>query len=130
MEIKNILGIDVGTTGIKAVVFDQFGNTLDTEYSEYETFFPNPDWVEQDPNTWWNVLKNVLHKLFLRVQAKNVCAIGVTGQIASVVALDKDDSVLCNSFIWMDKRAVEECQFLEEKMTADALYNIITNLCG
>lgn len=125
MEIKNILGIDVGTTGIKAVVFDQFGNTLDTEYSEYETFFPNPDWVEQDPNTWWNVLKNVLHKLFLRVQAKNVCAIGVTGQIASVVALDKDDSVLCNSFIWMDKRAVEECQFLEEKMTADALYNII-----
>lgn len=117
-----ILGIDIGTTGIKAVAFDYEGQPQGIAYFEHKTQFPHSGWAEQDPNEWWNVLVVTLHKLFTKVSPGNVKAIGVTSQQASPVMLDKNNNVLMNSLIWMDKRAVQECKNAQEILTKEELY--------
>lgn len=126
MDSKCMMGVDVGTTGIKVIIYDVNGHWIADEYKEYPLICKHPGWAEQDPNQWWDAFKDCVQRLINRVPVspEDIIAIGCTGQQPSPVLLDKEGNVLCNSLIWMDRRTTEECNWLQEKIGAAELYKI------
>ena len=84
------IGIDIGTTGAKAVLMDVNGIVVSTATNEYPMFTPQPLWAEQNPEDWWNAacksIRNVLSQS--KVNAKDVKGIGLTGQMHGLVTID------------------------------------------
>jgi len=108
-----ILGIDIGTSSIKASVLD--GETglciASASFPETEAliFSAKPGWAEQEPEMWWSSLKEALSKLKAKnkINLKEIEAIGISYQMHGLVLVDKDMQVLRPSIIWCDSRAVE-----------------------
>lgn len=116
--IKCILGIDVGTTTIKAIIFDQNGSILRSEQHEYPTYYPVRSWAEQDPYDWWEVLKKILNRTLSSLDGRElqILAVGVSSQAPSFIPLDSDGFPLSRAMIWMDRRADLEAQSLYDKL--------------
>jgi xylulokinase len=106
------LGIDVSTTGAKALIIDEQGSVAATHTTEYPLSTPKPLWSEQDPHDWWNgacaSIKAALSKANLSGEA--LSAIGLTGQMHGLVMLDKSDQVLRPAILWNDQRTGPQCE--------------------
>jgi xylulokinase len=124
-----LLGIDVGTSGTKTVLFDLFGNTKAEASSEYPLYQPQIGWAEQKPEDWWNAtvetIKAVLDKS--GIKPSEVKGIGLSGQMHGLVLLDKKGDVLRPSIIWCDQRTQQECDIITETIGKEALINITAN---
>jgi xylulokinase len=109
-----LVGIDIGTTGAKALLSDARGRVLAQAGEEYATAYPHPNWAEQDPADWWRALCLIVPQLFAAsgVDPKQVAAICVSDQAPSLVAVDRAGEVLCPAAIWMDRRAEDQCASL------------------
>jgi len=109
-----LLGIDIGTSSVKVSLFNLNGDVLGIEDKEYPTYRPKLNWVEQNPEDWWDALCLILHKLFKRESklAKRIIAIGVSGHSWGCCALSSRGSCIRPSIIWMDRRAINECEFI------------------
>jgi len=85
------LGIDLGTSSVKAILIDEKGRVLSKSSENYPLHFPYPGWVEQNPGDWWNATKKVLKKLILnsQIEPSKIQGIGLSGQTHSTVVLDK-----------------------------------------
>ena len=78
----NILGMDIGTSGTRAVLIDANGGVLATETVEHPPFTsPKPGWAEQDPNDWWRAAVVVMKKIVAKFPADSIAVIGLTGQM-------------------------------------------------
>jgi len=106
---KYLLGVDAGTTGCKACVFDLEGNILGTDYREYPCYYPKPGWVEQD-------LEEITEALFETVKAtiaksgvnpKDIVSMALSTQGSAWQPLDKDGNLLRPSIGWQDTRGIE-----------------------
>jgi len=128
--MKCFLGIDSGTSGVKAIVIDENGKTLGLGYQEVNLITPRPLWVEQDPNDWWNAcdyaIKTAVEK---SGHGKEIEAIGLTGQMLGNTMLDKDMKPLGNCMIWLDQRATEERDAIELQLGIDPMLDITANYC-
>jgi len=108
-----LLGIDLGSSSVKASVIDgESGSCLVTAFypkDEMKIISVKPGWAEQDTGTWWSNLKDAISDCTGRLgQLKNdIGAIGISYQMHGLVAVDKDNNVLRPSIIWCDSRAVE-----------------------
>jgi len=106
----NILGIDLGTTGLKAVLTDAAGRILGIGYRQYPLDVPQRGFAEQSPEAWYEALclavQDVLKTTGLK--ADTVGCIGFSGQMHGLVALDKEGNVLCPAIIHCDGRAFQE----------------------
>jgi len=108
-----VLGIDLGTSYVKASVFNTATNqTIATvQYPEIESpiLSLNANWAEQDPKIWWENVQEAILKLNTTklYNPASISAIGIAYQMHGLVCLDKDDQPLRNSIIWCDSRAVE-----------------------
>jgi xylulokinase len=124
MDQRVLLGIDLGTSGLKAVLFDSAGACLAEASRELPLRCPRQGWVEQDPDRWWNALCELLPALRARAPEpmSRLAVIACTGQQSSPVLLDRQGGVLTPSPIWMDRRATLECRELEERFGSDELY--------
>jgi ribulose kinase len=105
-----VIGVDGGTEGLRAFVFDLEGRPLGTHATPYRTDFPEPSWAEQDPEDWWQALagsvKGALTKA--NVGAGDVIALCVDTTCCSVVALEGDGRPLRPAMIWMDVRSAKQ----------------------
>lgn len=81
-----LIGIDVGTTGVKALAVSPEGEVLGRAEEEYQLSAPHPDWSEQDPEAWWAATESVLGRL----NVGDVAGIGLSGQMHGLVTLDDD----------------------------------------
>lgn len=120
------MAVDIGTTGVKVCIFDKVGKRLAHAYREHPLICERAGWAEQNPNEWWEAFRYCI-KLILnnnRDVLANVTAISCTGQIATPVMLDSENNVICNSPIWMDRRAQEQCESFCQKFGFDRLYNL------
>ena len=81
-----LIGIDVGTTGVKALAVSPEGEVLGRAEEEYQLSTPHPDWSEQDPEAWWAATESVLGRL----NVGDVAGIGLSGQMHGLVTLDDD----------------------------------------
>lgn len=124
-----LLGIDIGTSGTKTVLFDEKGMTLASDTQEYPLYQPKNGWAEQDPEDWWKAsyssIRNVLAKS--GVNANDIKGVGLSGQMHGLVLLDADNRVLRKSIIWCDQRSAKECDEITSLIGAKRLIEITAN---
>jgi glycerol kinase len=111
-----ILGIDQGTTGSRAFIFDEKGKVVTSAYSEFEQFFPKPGWVEHDAAEIWNVTKKVCHQALddAGIDGSKLTSIGITNQRETAVAWDrKTGEPLHKAIVWQDRRTAGRCDRLK-----------------
>src|SRR5215471_19985907 len=98
----NLVGLDVGTTGVKGVAIDEDGHVLATASAEYRLSTPQPGWAEQDPEDWWQAAQSVLAQL-------PEGPLGLSGQMHGLVTLGNGGAVLRPAILWNDQRTGAEC---------------------
>lgn len=119
-----LLGIDLGTTALKAVAFNERGVQAAEASVEYNLLTPAPDWVEAEPETYWRSLKTALRDLGRACDLKSIEAIGFSAQGETLFFLDEEGRPLRNAIVWMDNRAKAEAKCLAERFGNDACYRI------
>lgn len=122
-----VLGLDVGTSGTKAIAMDAAGNLLASALVEYPLYSPKPNWAEQDPADWKRAAFDALTQLAAKVNAKDVKALGLTGQMHGSVFLDKDNQVLRRALLWCDQRTADQCAWITEKVGEARLIEMVSN---
>lgn len=125
--MKYLLGIDLGTSGTKTVLFDIDGNAVASKTVEYEMFQPKNGWAEQNPEDWWNACVVGIKHCISGITPSDIKGIGISGQMHGLVILDKDGCVLRNSIIWCDGRTSNECTQINEIIGEKRLIEITAN---
>jgi xylulokinase len=120
--MARLLGIDVGTSGAKALLIDEAGRVLCSSTSSYPLSIPQPLWAEQDPEMWWQGVQECLAE----VELGSIDAIGLTGQMHGAVFLDADGEVIRPAMLWNDQRTSAECRRIEA-MLGPRLLDITLN---
>jgi xylulokinase len=118
-----LVGLDVGTTGAKAIAISPEGKVLARAEEEYSLSTPRPGWAEQDPEDWWRASERVL----ARVAADDAATVGLTGQMHGLVLLDPADRVLRPAILWNDQRTAAECAEIEERLGLERLVELTGN---
>ena len=116
--MKFLLGIDVGTSGCKAVLISTDGEVRATATHEYPSLYPHPLWVEQEPEDWWQATRKSISRVLEKAggQGGDVIAVGLTGQMHGLVMLDREGKVLRPAILWNDQRTVKQCRAIEERV--------------
>ena len=131
--MQALLGIDLGTTGIKAALFaPDDGRVLASAFVEYPLFHPQPGWAEQHPSDWWQATITAIRACLLQgeqsgVRAEDVRGVGLSGQMHGVVLLDEASQVLRPCIIWADQRSDEQCQWMTERVGLAKLIEYVSN---
>src|SRR5437588_6071851 len=122
------LGIDVGTGGTRALLIDAEGRVTASSTVEHVPFAsPETGWAEQDPRDWWRAATLAIRDVLSKVNAKEISAIGFSGQMHGAVLLDEHDEVLRPSIIWCDQRTSAQCVAITEKIGATRLIELTCN---
>jgi xylulokinase len=120
--VTTLVGLDVGTTGVKAVAISPEGEALATDEEPYPLSTPHPGWAEQDPEDWWRAAQAVLTRLpFSEIR------LGLSGQMHGLVCLDGADRVLRPAILWNDQRTATECAEIEEQIGLERLIELTGN---
>lgn len=124
-----LLGLDIGTTGVKGVLIGPNGQTAGSAVEEYPLSTPRPNWAEQNPEDWWQASGRVMKKLTagLDKEGDNIKGIGFSGQMHSLVLLDERDKILRPAILWCDTRTDEECRWLNETIGRETLGRLVGN---
>jgi xylulokinase len=124
------VGIDVGTGGTRAVLIDRGGRVVASSASDHAPInSAHIGWAEQDPNDWWRAAKEAISGVMAvsGVAAREVEAVGLTGQMHGCVMLDADGNVLRPALIWCDQRTQPESDWLTEKIGFERLIELTAN---
>lgn len=124
-----LLGVDIGTSACKLVVFSQEGSPLASRTVAYSTRYPGPGCVEQNPDDWWRAVCQGLTEMLSEgaVFASDIAGIGIDGQGWSAIALDAGGNVLAPDPIWLDTRAEDICEELNKRVGSDAIFALSGN---
>ncbi|MFI3254128.1 MAG: xylulokinase [Eubacteriales bacterium] len=124
-----LLGIDLGTSGTKTVLFDEKGTAIASHSIEYPIIQIQNGWAEQDAHLWWEATVQTIQKVLKdsKISPESVKGVGISGQMHGLVLLDKNGEVLRNSIIWCDGRTSAECAEITEKIGAKRLIEITAN---
>ncbi|GHU65698.1 xylulokinase [Clostridia bacterium] len=123
---ETLIALDIGTSAVKAALFDQSGVLLARESESYSVDTPKPGWAQQHPDRWWEASCVVLRRLNTHPMARYAVGLGIAGQSWSAVFLDETGHVLTDCPIWMDTRAAAECEQIDRAIGKDRLFE----LCG
>ena len=115
-----LVGLDVGTSGVKGIALTPEGEIVATEEEGYPLSTPEPGWAEQDPEDWWRASEAVLARL-------PDGPVGLSGQMHGLVALGDGDRVLRPAILWNDQRTGAECAEIERRIGLDKLIALTGN---
>ena len=124
-----LLGIDLSTTGAKALLIDEKGSVVSSATTPLSLSTPRDLWSEQEPRDWWDATINSI-KQALSVadsSAEEVAAIGLTGQMHGLVVLDQEGEVLRPAILWNDQRCGAECDEIRARVGLERLVRITGN---
>lgn len=124
-----LLGIDIGTSGIRTVLFDLSGQPVESSTCTYPLYQEKNGWAEQEPVDWWEAAKSTINAVITRsrIKASDIKGIGLSGQMHGLVMLDKSGNVLRRSIIWCDQRSGRECAEIASRVGSDRLIAITAN---
>jgi xylulokinase len=124
------LGMDVGTSGTRAVLVDEQGRVVSSASEEHAPFrVEHPGWAEQDPEDWWRAALIAIRGAIAAAPTPRepIAGAGLTGQMHGAVLLDKDGNVLRPSLIWCDTRTQPQCDWLTAEIGYDRLIELTCN---
>lgn len=123
------LGIDVSTTGAKALLIDESGTVVASATTSLSLSTPRPLWSEQDPHEWWDGTVKSIRAALGQVDAApdEIAAIGLTGQMHGLVLLDEAGEVLRPAILWNDQRTAAECEEIRRRIGRERLIQITGN---
>jgi xylulokinase len=124
-----LLGIDVGTTGSKAILSDADGTVKASATTEYPMFTPQPLWTEQNPADWWTATVTSIRRVLDEggVEPGQVGGVGLTGQMHGLVLLDDQGNDLRPAILWNDQRTGEQCDQIRERVGKERLIALTGN---
>ncbi len=124
------LGLDISTTGSKALLIDQFGVVIATASSPHSLQTPRLLWSEQDPLEWWQAVSSAIRNVLQEAQVNGDCvaAIGLTGQMHGLVLLDEAGQVLRPAILWNDQRTQSQCDEIHRRVGRENFIQITGNI--
>ncbi len=124
-----IIGVDIGTSGTKTVLFDEIGTVIASHTIEYPMYQPKNGYAEQDPADWADAAVNTIKAVMAKsgVKKEDVKGIGLSGQMHGLVMLDGDNKVIRPSIIWCDQRTANEVKWMNENIGEKKLIEISAN---
>ena len=124
---QHYLGIDVGTTAVKALVVDESGAVVGDAEAPQQLSVPQPGWSEQNPSDWWQGTIDAVRAACAQAGINHVASIGLSGQMHSSVLLDASDEVLRPAILWNDVRTTTQCRFITETLGKSELARLVGN---
>ena len=120
------LGLDMGTTGVKAAVFDAFGNMAGVGLTEYTLETPAPDIVELDAEIYWDSARSAIAEAVenAAVAPENIVSVAITGQAETLIMVGVDGKPLRKAIVWLDNRASDEARELNERFGQEELFRL------
>lgn len=103
------LGLDVGTSGVKAILVGESGDVEASATTPLALSTPRPGWAEQDPDHWWDATVTSIRDAIAQRPERRIAAIGISGQMHSSVFLDREGKVIRPALLWCDGRTTAEC---------------------
>ena len=124
-----LLGLDISTTGAKALLIDEGGKVITSHSSPQPISTPQPLWSEQNPSDWWDGMSKSIRAVIsdAGISGEDILAIGVTGQMHGLVMLDEADKVLRPSILWNDQRTQAQCDEITERIGFERLIQLTGN---
>jgi xylulokinase len=127
--MTHLLGLDIGTSGAKAIVADAEGRLLAAATAEYPLSQPRPLWSEQDPADWWRGAREALRAAVAQsgVAPAQIAGLGLTGQMHGATFLDAADQVIRPAILWNDQRTAAACEEITARVGAERLIALTGN---
>ena len=125
MEKKFILALDQGTTSSRAIVFDHNGQIKSVAQKEFPQYFPQPGWVEHNPNEIWSSQASVIAEAIsaIDINGLDIAGIGITNQRETTIVWDIDtEEPIYNAIVWQDRRTAEYCDKLKAQGLTDKIH--------
>jgi glycerol kinase len=116
MPSSYILALDQGTTSSRAILFDHSGSIVSLAQKEFTQLYPQPGWVEHDPEEIWSSQFSVMAEVMAKgnIKTSEIAAIGITNQRETVVVWDRETGQpVYNAIVWQDRRTAEYCDHLK-----------------
>lgn len=114
------LGVDVGTSGVKAVLVSPDGEVKASAITALQMSTPQPGWAEQEPDAWWNATHAAIKTALAARPGVHVTAVGLSGQMHSSVFLDAEGQVIRPALLWCDGRTTAECKQITDRVGGEA----------
>ncbi|MEA3351445.1 MAG: FGGY family carbohydrate kinase [Chloroflexota bacterium] len=127
---KLIIGLDVGTSSVKAGLFNLDGRKMALARASYGIYSPHDGWAEQNPTEWWAAAKDALNTVMTGIDPARVAGLGLCGQCPGHVLLDEAGEAIGNAIIWRDRRATHEAQWLAENISGEQAAKWIGTFLG
>lgn len=127
--MEYLLGIDLGTSGTKTVLFDTAGTPLISHTVEYPLHQPKNGWAEQDPEDWWRAVRETVQAVVAGsgIAAAQIRGVGLSGQMHGLVMLDGEGTVLRRAILWCDGRTQSQCDEVTARLGKEKLLSITAN---
>ncbi len=127
--MEYLMGIDVGTSGVKSVIIDENGTVVSSGTEEYPLSTPKPGWAEQNPEDWHAAAVRCIKNTVLKsgVNTADINGIGLTGQMHGSVFLDRENRVIRPAILWCDQRTDKECSEITEAVGKKRVFEITCN---
>lgn len=124
-----LLGVDIGTSGTRTVMFDISGKSVESCTVTYPLYQERNGWAEQEPDDWWKAARDTINVVIQKsgIKAADIKGIGLSGQMHGLVMLDKAGKVLRRSIIWCDQRTGLECDEITSRVGSERLISITAN---
>ena len=124
--MKCAIGCDVGTQGLKVLLWGEDGSILGVETEEFPVLYPRPAWAEQEVEHWWQAMRRAIPRLCAGagVRPEDVVAVGVDGTVDGFVPVGQGGDPLAPYILWMDRRAVRECEEIEARFAPEHLFRL------
>jgi xylulokinase len=126
---RYLLGIDIGTSGAKALLINNEGVVEAEATAEYPMSTPKPLWAEQDPEDWWSGSVSSIKKVLEECGAKpeQIVSLGLTGQMHGLVLLDKQGKVIRPCIMWNDQRSAQQCADMTREIGKQRILELTGN---
>ncbi|APH06598.1 glycerol kinase GlpK [Bacillus weihaiensis] len=124
MEKKYIMALDQGTTSTRAIIFNKSGEIVGSAQQEFTQYFPNPGWVEHNPQEIWSSVLAVIAQVLTKtsISAKEIASIGITNQRETAVVWEKETGKpVYNAIVWQSRQTADICEELKQAGHSDTI---------
>ena len=121
------LSIDIGTTSAKAALNRPDGTLAGSQSANYPIQYPRSGWAEQNPDDWWDAVRQCCHQLLQSTSREKIRVVSVSGQAPGCVPIDQKGRALRPAILWMDRRAIPQVELLRNRIGADVAEDVSGN---